>query len=127
MRIKLEENLGPSTAEIFREAGHDVVLTVDQGLGGREDRVLIEVCRAEERCLVTLDLDFANILNFPPRRYAGIAVIRLPEPMTLEAVQAGARTLLRALEQRTIQQKLWIVHGSKIREYWSGDEDEASS
>jgi len=126
LKIKLDENLGPSTAEIFREAGHDVLLTVEQGLGGREDRVLIEVCRAEDRCLVTLDLDFANILNFPPRRYAGIAVIRLPEPMSREALQDGARTLLRALEQRTIQEKLWIVHGTKIREYWSGEEDEAS-
>lgn len=121
MKIKLDENLGPSIAEIFRGAGHDVLLTVEQGLGGREDRVLIEVCRAEDRCLVTLDLDFASILSFPPGRYAGIAVLRLPEPMTMQAIVDGARTLLRALEQREIKHKLWIVQGSKIREYWSDE------
>lgn len=56
MRLKLDENLGPSAAALFRDAGHDVLLAVEQGLGGNEDRVLIEVCRAEDRAMVTLDL-----------------------------------------------------------------------
>lgn len=51
-------------------------MTREQGLGGTQDAVLIEVCHAEERCLVTLDLDFAHILNYPPERYTGIAVLR---------------------------------------------------
>jgi predicted nuclease of predicted toxin-antitoxin system len=122
LKIKLDENLGPSVAEIFRGAGHDVSLTLEQGLGGHDDRVLIEVCRVEGRCLVTLDLDFSNILNFPPQRYPGIAVLRVPEPMSLSAVLDSARALLLGLEQRDIRQKLWVLQGSRIREYWADGE-----
>lgn len=118
MRIKLDENLGPRIARIFKDAGHDVCLTLEQGLGGKEDKVLIEVCRAEERCLVTLDLDFSHILNFPPTRYAGIAILRLPEPASQGDLQDAARTLLEALSRRDIHQKLWIISRGKIREYW---------
>ena len=65
MRLKLDENLGQAIAEIFREAGHDVA-TVQQGLGGIQDEALYNRCRQEGMCLVTLDLDFSNVLRFPP-------------------------------------------------------------
>jgi len=59
-----------------------LVWSASRGSAGKSDSVLIEVCRAEERCLVTLDLDFSHILNLPSSRYAGIAVLRLPEPVS---------------------------------------------
>jgi len=125
LKIKLDENLGPSVAEVFRGAGHDVLLATEEGLGGSEDHVLIEVCRAEDRVLVTLDLDFGNILSFPPRRYAGIAILRLPEPMSPPALLGSARILLQAFGQRQIRHKLWIVQRSQVREYWTDDEEDS--
>lgn len=122
MKIKLDENLGPTIARILQDAGHDVSLVREQGLSGREDSVVIEVCRAEGRCLVTLDLDFGQILNFPPTRYPGIAILRLPEPMSQHDLYEAARTLLEALGRREINQKLWIVSKGRVREYWSEDE-----
>lgn len=123
MKIKLDENLGPGVARIFAEDGHDVCLVTEQGLGGTSDSVLIEVCRAEGRCLVTLDLDFAHILNFPPSRYAGIAVLRLPEPIGRRDLLEAAQTLLIALERRDVNQKLWIVSKGKIRESLSDERE----
>lgn len=76
MRLKLDENLGTRSAALFRRAGHDVATVRDQRLAGAPDRKLIEICRAEGRCLVTLDLDFGNPLLFDPARYSGIAVLR---------------------------------------------------
>lgn len=122
MKIKLDENLGPTIARIFHETGHDVCLVREQGLGGRDDSVLIEVCRAEGRCLVTLDLDFGQILSFPPTRYPGIAVLRLPEPMSRQGLLEAARTLVEALGKREINRKLWIVSRGRIREYWTDEE-----
>jgi len=66
MRLKLDENLGQAIAEIFREAGHDVATVQQQGLGGIQDEALYNRCRQEGMCLVTLDLDFSNVLRFPP-------------------------------------------------------------
>lgn len=73
MKLKLDENLGKRGKEILESNGHDVVTVADELLQASEDHDLVERCRVEGRCLVTLDLDFANPLIFPPRRHAGVA------------------------------------------------------
>lgn len=52
--------------KLLRQAGHDVATVVEQGLTSADDSVLIGVCHSEKRCLVTLDLDFSNPLQFNP-------------------------------------------------------------
>lgn len=91
MNIKLDENLGNQAIELFKEAGHEVVTVSEQNLGGATDDDLIEACRTEGRVLVTLDLDFSNVLRFPPERYAGIAVLRVPHPIDLDAIREHVR------------------------------------
>ncbi len=75
MKLKLDESLGRRGRQMIAAAGHDVASVADQGLEGSLDGDLLEYCRAEGRCLVTLDLDFANPLVFLPSRYPGIAVL----------------------------------------------------
>jgi predicted nuclease of predicted toxin-antitoxin system len=72
MKMKLDENLGRRGAEIFRTAGHDVATVASQRLSGATDRELIDVCRREGRCLVTLDLDFSNPLVFSGAGFGGL-------------------------------------------------------
>ncbi len=69
MRLKLDENLGHREAEILRSAGHDVASVVEQNMCSASDTDLINVCSKEERCLITLDLDFGNPLIFKPSQY----------------------------------------------------------
>ncbi len=77
MKFKLDENFGTRTQHIFRVKGHDVQTVCSQRLNGCPDQRLYEVCCAEQRCLVTLDLDFTDVLRFPPSKSYGIVVIRI--------------------------------------------------
>lgn len=90
-----------------------------QELCGVSDTTLIEVCRAESRTLITLDRDFASTLRSPPDRYAGIVVLRLPEPLTPDAIEEGLSRFLLAAGGRQPKGRLWIVEAHRIREFES--------
>ena len=117
MLVKLDENLGERGATLFRAAGHDVASVPQQGLSGASDLQLIDVCRREGRCLVTLDLDFGNPLVFEPANYSGIAVLRLPQRSMDTELWDACALLIRGLESASIKGRLWIVQRGRIREY----------
>lgn len=117
MKIKLDENLGERGAALFRAAGHDVASVPQQQLCGASDRQLIDVCRSEGRCLVTLDLDFSNPIVFQPSGYCGIAVIRLPRYAMIAELFDACAVLIKGLEVAPVSGKLWIVDRERIREY----------
>jgi predicted nuclease of predicted toxin-antitoxin system len=83
---------------------------------------VIETCRREGRALVTLDLDFANTLDYRPSEYAGIAVLRLPKKTTPEDLAQTIETFTKGLEQNLLAGKLWIVEKGRIRLYQQNDE-----
>jgi predicted nuclease of predicted toxin-antitoxin system len=87
----------------------------DQGLLGSSDKHLYEVCCEEKRCLVTLDLDFADVVRFPPAPTSGIVIIRVARNPTLKLLESLVQQFLRTLEDIPIDQKLWIVEVGRIR------------
>lgn len=123
MKLKLDENLGTRGAELFRAAGHDVATVAEQQLTSASDREVITACQAEQRCLVTLDQDFANPLVFEPKDYTGIAVLRLPSRPTPDDLWAACRMLITALSREDIAGKLWVVRRDRVRQYYA-EEDE---
>ncbi len=123
MKLKLDENLGRRGQQMIAAAGHDVASVADQGLEGSLDGDLLEYCRAEGRCLVTLDLEFANPLVFLPSRYPGIAVLRIPQKASATDLLMLIETLMEALKSEVLIGKLWIVEIGRIRVYEEEDAD----
>jgi predicted nuclease of predicted toxin-antitoxin system len=115
VKLKLDENLGGSARDELVQAGLDVATVPGQSLASATDESLIEACRAEGRALVTLDLDFANPLRFPPDRCPGIAVLRPPPQISAAALLALVRTLAAALAKESLAGRLWIVEIGRIR------------
>jgi len=75
-RFKLDENLPRDAEGLLGEAGHDVETALNERLGGGPDRKVFDASQSEDRILVTLDLDFADIRLYPPSSHPGIWVLR---------------------------------------------------
>jgi predicted nuclease of predicted toxin-antitoxin system len=114
VKFKLDENISPSVAVIFAAAGHDAHSIVQQNLGGQPDDKVIDVCTAEGRALVTLDLDFSNIQAYPPEKFAGIVVLRLSNQSNAN-IEAAIQRMLSILTVEPLRGLLWIVEEHRIR------------
>jgi Domain of unknown function (DUF5615) len=117
MKFKLDENVDLRILSRFRLAGYDVATVPEQNLTSAPDTELIEICRQEERCLVTADRDFSNRGRYNPANYSGIAVIRLPPQVRLGDWEVAIDTLILGLESANITGKLWVIRVNKIQEY----------
>ena len=124
MKFKLDENLGSRTQSLFRAAGHDVLTVREQELQGCSDQVIYDASCAERRCLVTLDLDFADVMRFAPDGTAGIVVIRVPQNPGRFLLERLVGQFLRATERSSVEKKLWIVEAGRIRIHESDSDDE---
>jgi len=124
MKFKLDENLGARTQHLFKEAGHDIHTVRQENLQGASDRHLFQICCDEQRCLVTLDLDFADVLRFPPQQTNGIIVIRVPRNPSLALLENLIEQMLQTVSQMSVQKQLWIVEVGRIRIHQSDIDDE---
>jgi predicted nuclease of predicted toxin-antitoxin system len=123
MKFKLDENFGLQCREVLSAAGHDITTVADQRMSGAADADLLEACRRKQRCLLTLDLDFANPLRFPPADSSGIAVVRLPGRASYVGLVSAVQTLAKAVESESIVGKLWIVEVGRIRIHQDESQD----
>lgn len=126
MKLKLDENLGSiRVVSMLRLAGHDVATVREQNLSSTPDELLIDICRREDRGLVTLDRGFGNRLRYNPSDYSGIVLLRLPSQSKPQDLQLAVEILIRGLDAAEVAGKLWIIRGEQLLEYQAISEDES--
>jgi predicted nuclease of predicted toxin-antitoxin system len=114
MRFKFDENLHADIAEALRSRGYDAVTVYDQQMRGDSDSRLGEVCQAEARAIVSLDLDFASVRDYPPENYPGLIVLRLADqsrPYILHILNS----VLDLVDREELTGSLWIVEEHRVR------------
>lgn len=111
MRFLVDRCAGRRLAEWLRDEGHDVVEA--QNLGADPgDRALLEIAESENRVLITMDKDFAELIYLRQVSHAGL--ILLPDVRVhqrIEMVGAVVDGHLHALGERSVI----TVRGGRIR------------
>jgi hypothetical protein len=77
-------------------------------LAAASDREIAARAKGTAAALLTRDLDFANIRQYPPEDYAGLIVLRMPDDATARFVREDA--FLTALKGRVA-----IVEVDRVR------------
>jgi predicted nuclease of predicted toxin-antitoxin system len=114
MRAKIDENMPVDAVQLLAAAGWDASTVHDEDLVGASDLFVSAACQAEDRVLISLDLDFADIRMYPPEKHPGIVVLRPVDP-DRDSVLALLATALPVLAVEPIRQRLWIVEPDRIR------------
>jgi predicted nuclease of predicted toxin-antitoxin system len=96
--------------------GHQVEFAKDIGLSNDFDMVIAAHAQTTQAALVTRDLDFADVRNYPPEEYFGIVVVRVPD----EALALDIANLLKRFAGNpeftdNLSGKLAIVEENRVR------------
>ena len=84
MRFLTDMGISPATARWLREAGHDAAHLRDEGLQRLPDRDVLARAKAEDRILLTADLDFGYLLAMSGQGTPSVILFRLTDMTPLQ-------------------------------------------
>ena len=87
MKLKLDENLSRYLKPALIELGHDVLTAADENLLARPDTEIAQAAKDEQRMLLTLDVEFADLRKYPPGSHPGVILFR---PLSLSPLSVNA-------------------------------------
>lgn len=114
-RCLIDEALPRSLSKRLVAAGIHAVDARDIGLGGKSDDEVFSYAQAQGLALVTLDLDFSNILRFPPQSHHGIFVARFPDQISKETLLRSIVEAIRSVADEDVPRTLIIIEPGAIR------------
>lgn len=76
MKLILDADVPRSFLNNLKQEGFDVIDVRDLPSHPLKDKEIFNLACRDKRILITRDLDFSNILNYPPSKSWGIIVLR---------------------------------------------------
>lgn len=111
----IDEDMPRSTAHALRAAGYQAEDVREVGLSGKSDAVVFAYAQAHRQTLITADMGFANVLQFPPATHTGIVVTRFPNTLPTSQVNQQLLRGLAALKGQSLAGMLVIVEPGRVR------------
>ena len=113
MHFKLDENVPTGLKNAVK--GHLCSTVNSQRISGISDKELLVHCRKKNLVLITLDREFADVVNYPPKEHKGLIVL-FPKNQGLYAVENVFTWLLENFDLKKCRGRTILVEQGKIRE-----------
>ena len=110
----VDENTSRTLVPALRVAGYTAMHVYDVGLQGHPDTDVYAYAQAHEQTIITGDLDFANITQYPPPHF-GIIALRIPNNIATADLIQEVQNALSALSGQELADALFIVEPGRIR------------
>lgn len=115
MAFLLDANIPYSAKHHLTIIGQAVQHVRDIGLESADDIIILEAAKQRQAVLITRDLDFSNIIQFPPQSHSGILVLRLsPTAVAADIIRAILHTV-QTIDVHELQGVLAVTDGQRIR------------
>ena len=114
MKLKLDENLSRDLKTILSALQHDVTTAAEQGLLSKPDTAVAAAARREDRILLTLDVEFADLRKYPPGSHPGIILFR-PRTFGPSTVNNFVEAFVRDADPKALAGCVAIVEPERVR------------
>lgn len=115
LEFLVDESVPFSAAAALREQGHSTCHVGDVGLRGAPDAAIFARAQEEGWIILTRDLGFGNLLDYPLGAHAGIIVLRVPSTFTSLQIRGTLRAFIAEVEPEDLQNTLTIVEPGRYR------------
>jgi predicted nuclease of predicted toxin-antitoxin system len=116
VQFLLDANLPRSMISVVQRAGHACTHVRDTAFAAASDAQIAAHARTAGLTLVTRDLDFGDVRNYPPEQYAGLVVFRLPDTATAVTIcQMAERFLAQTSVIAAVPGRLAVVEFGRLR------------
>jgi len=114
MKLKLDENLSRHLKDALASLQHDIATVADEGLLSHPDNVIAAAAASEDRMLLTLDIEFADLRKYPPGGHPGIILFR-PRTFGPLAVNRFVENFVKSTDLSSFVSCVVVVEPSRIR------------
>jgi len=98
LRLLADQHISPKTVEYLKLLGHDVVTVALVLSPTAQDSAIVDVARAEQRVVLTQDLDYTSLIALSKSSSPSLLLLRVSK-MDAESVNALLATALPMVEK----------------------------
>lgn len=114
VKLLADECVGLPTINLLRKLGYSVVTAKEVMLSGKDDLEILKWAIKNKRILITEDIDFGNIILYPPKLHHGIILLRFRHRFE-DSIHNIISNLLQDLKPKDFKKTLIIVDPDKYR------------
>jgi len=111
----IDEDLPRSLTCALSAKGMEAIHVIEAGLRGRSDSDVLAAANRSRRTLVTADLDFSNLLQYPLGTHAGIVIARFPNETPVDVLNDAVVAALISLADDEVAGCLVIIEPGRVR------------
>jgi predicted nuclease of predicted toxin-antitoxin system len=111
----VDENIPFSAVVILRDHGYRARHVREIGLRGATDETIFARAQDEGWIIITRDLGFGSLLDYPLGTHAGIVVLRVPSTFTAPQIRNVLSTFISTVEPNMLNRALAIVEPGRYR------------
>lgn len=112
VKLLADECVYKETIDFLKKEKIDIKIVKKKGLESSLDKKILDFCNKNDYVFLTRDKDFGNIINFPPRLFNGIILLKV-FPEDVELVHNNLLEFLKT--NPALKGKLAVVDSFKVR------------
>ena len=114
MKFLIDMALSPKTVKVLRGSGYEAVRVNELGMAKSRDKEILEYAAKKDMVVITVDLDFGDILAITKYKKPSVIILRLKQPSS-EHVNSLLLSTLPRIKDSLDKGSIVVIDDYRIR------------